>query len=485
MQWSSSSITLNPPPQLANIFSSSLSVSDWVPNLFSKPFEYYAIIQSLSSVLIEYNLSALNFTQGQMLLNFNCLFNGVVASNAIIYPKNSSMTDLYDKVFQGLQPYVLSTYIRYIVLEFFMGGFYQTRNANDLLFGYVDPLLVQISQLDPLSGGDPSVSTIVALAGNNMTYDDALQTPVSMYTGADNTDMVRMYHSVLGANYIAMEMQAFNGNYTYSYVASPWAENIPIYGTDSDINKPGLSESYNPPVYISDIYYQTNLSYSGENPVYNGVNAIRYRMSQASQLNCSQNPVNCLFYCNKYNGLINMSSVQKAPVFFSQNYFYNADPVIQNAVQIYLDSAHTQLAVPTIADDTYVDLEPYTGVNLGTTVRLQLNYEFAQDDLFSTSTVAMLPIYTLQRGTNFTDDQVDTVFGQLKTGLQIVSIGPIVCYILSGLMIVISVLSFKRFRRLKQEKEFFSPDNSFEVDEMRRKLRDSQRGEKNLDDEVQ
>jgi hypothetical protein len=367
--------------------------------------------------LTDYDTQALTFEQGSLLLSFNCLFNGVVAANALVYPKtnNQSLLNLFNATFQGLQPYVLTMYMRYITLELFMGGLFQTRDANSLLFGYTDPLLSIIQQLNPLAGGDPSVATTVALAGVNMTYEDALATPMVMNTGASDTSQVRMYQSVLGVNYIATPMAAFNGNETYTYLANPWANNITIYGTDSDINKPGLDESYQPPVLISDILFQTNLSYSGENPVYNGVNAIRFRMSNQTMAKCPVNEYNCQYYAYKWDGLINVSSSQKAPLFFSQRYLYGSDAQLQQAIEVYEDGDMTDLVVATMSDDTYLDLEPYTGVNIGTAFRLQLNYEFQADDLFSTSTYAMLPIFVLERATAFTDAQVKQYLFFLNT----------------------------------------------------------------------
>lgn len=416
----------------------------------------------------------MSFEQGNLLLSFNCLFNGVVAANALVWPKTNNQTylDMFNATFFGLDPYVLATYMRYIVLELFMGGAFQVRDMNSLLFGYEDPLLDIIKHLDPLQGGDPSVATTVALAGVNMTREDALQTPMSMNTGSADVSQVRMYESVLGVDYIATPVAAFNGNETYTYLSNPWLNKITLYGTDSDINKPGLDINYQPPVLITDILFQVNLSYSGENITYNGINALRFRMAEETMQKCPINEFNCNYYANQWDGLINVSSIQKAPLFFSQRYLYGSDAQLQDAITIYLDENQTEIANATLSDDTFVDIEPYTGVNIGTAVRLQLNYEFQADDLFSTSTYAMLPIFVLERGTAFSDSQVDSVFGQLRTGLAVVADGPLVCYIMSAVMLLVTLFCLYRLRKMRRNAEQFENDSiDREGEDMRQGLR--------------
>lgn len=50
-----------------------------------------------------------------------------------------------------------------MTIEVGFGGFTQKRSANELLFGYEDPFLKNLKEMDPMLGGDPSIETKVAL----------------------------------------------------------------------------------------------------------------------------------------------------------------------------------------------------------------------------------------------------------------------------------------------------------------------------------
>jgi hypothetical protein len=47
----------------------------------------------------------------------------------------------------------------------------QRRSPRELIFGYEDPFLTQLKELDPLLGGDPSLTTLVALNEPNITAE--------------------------------------------------------------------------------------------------------------------------------------------------------------------------------------------------------------------------------------------------------------------------------------------------------------------------
>jgi hypothetical protein len=52
---------------------------------------------------------------------------------------------------------LLLEYIRFIAIEVGFGGISQERTVNELLFGYEDPFLKQLKEMDPMLGGDPSI----------------------------------------------------------------------------------------------------------------------------------------------------------------------------------------------------------------------------------------------------------------------------------------------------------------------------------------
>jgi hypothetical protein len=62
-------------------------------------------------------------------------------------------------------------YIRFVTIEVGFGGLTQERTVNELLFGYEDPFLKTLKEMDPMLGGDPSIEAMVALNEPNATLE--------------------------------------------------------------------------------------------------------------------------------------------------------------------------------------------------------------------------------------------------------------------------------------------------------------------------
>jgi len=58
---------------------------------------------------------------------------------------------------------------------------------------------------------------------------------------------------------------------------------------------------------------------------YNGVDSFRYSLSQDFMKNKTENPDNAKYYMDRWNGLLNITSVKLAPLFVSKMYFLDAD----------------------------------------------------------------------------------------------------------------------------------------------------------------
>jgi len=82
-------------------------------------------------------------------LNFDGLFNPVMVQYSFLYPKNNMIQNFTER-FPGVPPYLLNTYLRYVMLEISFGGVAQQRRVHDLLWGYEDPFLVELKEKDPL-----------------------------------------------------------------------------------------------------------------------------------------------------------------------------------------------------------------------------------------------------------------------------------------------------------------------------------------------
>ena len=86
---------------------------------------------------------------------------------------------------------------------------------------------------------------------------------------------------------------------------------------------------------------------------------------------------------------------------------------------MYSDQNQTQKISSSADDELYIDIEPYSGVAVGVSANLQVNYEFTQDDLFTNPNYALLPIVITSRVMSFSDDQVRiSRFNNLLTNID-------------------------------------------------------------------
>lgn len=411
LQWSNSTISQRVPEMLTGSFTPSMTIADWYPDLVPQAFEYLPVLKRLERNFGN-DTSAIQpipYDIANQILTFDTLYNEVTIQMVFISFRNQDW-DWFEDVLFGVKPYPLVLYFRYVMMELAFGGFGQTRSVGDMLWGYNDTFLTGIKNKSPLDSGDPSLNNLVTLAGPNCTAPDSYQFTASMYTGTNDSSLTRHFISINDLSFINYNHVYFNGNETVSEFISPWAGNITLEGTDGVINTPGLDTSDNVTIYISDLNFQSSLTYSGNTQDYSNLQSYRYILPPQALQNSTNNPNNTMWYSDKWDGLINISLIHRAPLFVSKGHFLDVDPFIQNAVKMYTDSSLTTPITSSDADNLYVDIEPYSGGAVGTSASLQINYEYKQDPLFASLNYAMLPIMLTQRSMGFTDDQVNKNF---------------------------------------------------------------------------
>lgn len=125
---------------------------------------------------------------------------------------------------------------------------------------------------------------------------------------------------------------------------------------------------------------------------YGLITANRYKIPQSLMQNKTNNPFNANYFSDRWNGVLNQTSINKAPLFYSKAFLMDADAELQNAVKVYQQLDKLYPMQPNIAFDIFIDVEPITGTCLGAVLLLQLNVELQKDDLFPTYNYAMLPV---------------------------------------------------------------------------------------------
>jgi len=135
----------------------------------------------------------------------------------------------------------------------------------------------------------------------------------------------------------------------------------------------------------------------------NGIKTYRYRVDPKEFYNATLNAANAKFYQYKYNGLLNLTTVVGAPVFFSKGHFLDADPSLFEYIE--------NMTMPDPAvDDIYIDVEPITGVAFVTYKMSQINIHvgaLVQEQLIVNMTRQWIhPLIVVSQNSRLVDSQI-------------------------------------------------------------------------------
>ncbi|KAL4446619.1 hypothetical protein ABPG74_005557 [Tetrahymena malaccensis] len=352
----------------------------------------------------------LNYDQLTQLLGFDYLFSGTRQIQMFLIDSNFEANYFFS------EPSQIRDYLRWIT-AFTAFGLTQTRKANDLLSGYQDDFLYQIATMNPQAGGDPSTGYMLNFNDINMTDTKQFQQQ-AMYTGKSDYNMVRQYQQVNGLEYVSFLKPSFDGFQVSQNFVTPWAKNIPIVGTDAGSNQPDVGKHTNLPIFVTTVYTGGYVENTGKEEDFHGINTYKYMISGCIMRNASVCSQNSDVYSYYYDYSINLTSILQAPVFNTKTHMYQMQPNMSERIILYNKDGNLQY--PNEWDDTYMLVEPYTGVSLGITLNLQGVLLFEPDLLFNKiKEPVMIPFFYVYRSGNFTQAKIDDIYGALKAGLLI------------------------------------------------------------------
>ena len=127
------------------------------------------------------------------------------------------------------------------------------------------------------------------------------------------------------------------------------------------------------------------------------------------------------------------------PFHVSKNNFYSCPSNWSQLVKVYDEKFNYEVKASP-ADDTVLKVEPNTGTLFFGTVRLQTNYHFVNDILFSPGD-RMIPVTNIIREGSIDESTVDELLGDLRFALKMEK----VFMILASIMIPLS-LGFITYR---------------------------------------
>ncbi|XP_076006773.1 lysosome membrane protein 2a isoform X2 [Genypterus blacodes] len=317
---------------------------------------------------------------------------------------------------------LISILLRSISVELFM-----TRTVHEILWGFEDPLLKKIHGLKP------DVDEHFGLMWKkNGTHEGEFV----FYTGE--------------ANYMDYgKIDTWNGLREMSW----WSSNQSnmINGTDGAVFHPLLSRNELLYIFAADLCRSIHLGYVEDVEV-KGIQAYRFAPPADVLMSPKDNPANEGFCVPAGDclgtGVLKVSVCREgAPIVVSFPHFYQADPKYINAVD--------GLSPNKEEHETYLDLQPTTGVPIRACKRAQLNVILKRYPGFPTTRFineTIFPIMFVNETATIDDDSAS----QMRTLLLIVTLVsnfPLLIVGLGLILLLVLVVLFCRNRQKKTAKD--------------------------------
>jgi len=146
-----------------------------------------------------------------------------------------------------------------------------------------------------------------------------------------------------------------------------------IHGTDATSFSPFMvPDSTDRPnileAWVSDINRTAPLAHTSDVTV-KGINLRRYTIAASSLLNSTMNPDNAAFRMNGPSGVLDLTSANSGvPIMLTKPHFLDTDSSVSSLIQ--------GMSAPNRDDhDTYIDVEPLSGIMMNGAKRLQINVD--------------------------------------------------------------------------------------------------------------
>uniref|UniRef100_A0A0B7ADR5 Lysosome membrane protein 2 n=1 Tax=Arion vulgaris TaxID=1028688 RepID=A0A0B7ADR5_9EUPU len=316
------------------------------------------------------------------------------------------------------------------VIEIVFVGFgekvFQKYTVHDLMWGYPDKILAEVNKWAKDHKHNFSVPDMIGLFYNKNNSNDGLY---QIYSGLDG---VQDYGEIV----------TWNGKSKLDY----WNSEITnmINGSDGTIYPPFVDSSETKYLFSSDLCRSLGLVYKNTVNI-KGIDLDQFVAPDIMFANVTVNPYNAGFCSPPGNclpsGLLNVSVCRKyAPVIMSMPHFLGCDEDTVNGV-IGLNPSREE-------HESYIDIEPRTGVAMNVGKKLQVNALVESITGFSTTDnikTVVLPIIWLNESAMISDGDASDFKSQvtdkikLTQGVQYGLIGLGVVLIIIVIIIIIRI----------------------------------------------
>ncbi len=321
-----------------------------------------------------------------------------IPDNYISNPHHIYRDGLFNSELEGIYAWIRNstdTWLKNIVgfqMQNMSGGLVTTRTVEEWLFTARDPL---ISAVDP----EQAAVNIFSNCSNETEAEEENVDRFTIYTGQDDISK-------------AKQIIEFNGEDEIS----TWATPMDVGGSDGTQFAPGLSlEDDTLEVFQPDLLRKVEFKLS-ETVQMHGIDMFRYKLSEDTFKPSPE------FYMDT-EGLANLSLEYGIPAYLSKPHFLDADSSVRNAI-IGMNPDPDK-------HETYIDVEPITGITMNVRGRLQINFKVAPTDLWYTNIQEIYaPILWVEKEAEIPENDANQFTGDLYGAL---ALKPIVFFIFLGI----------------------------------------------------
>ena len=303
-----------------------------------------------------------------------------------------------------------------------------TRKVHDLLWGYEDPLLAEMSKLREEIPGlktfIPPLSSTVSLQSNN-----TLQGRTVIHTGAKDIQNLEQWKSWKGKDHVDLWLTKYANM---------------LNGTDGRQFAPRVKKSDNIYIFVIQLCRSLYITYDRELKDQD-IDVYLFAIPQELFLNGSVNPDNAAFYPNGFlpTGILDPRKCQGggvlSPVFISAPHFYLGDPsLVDGVVGVKPNKEKHQFSF---------DVEPNMGVITSNDIRLQVNVLIESvKDITETASVrkVYVPVMWFQESATLDSDTTALFRNDIIIPMEIFHDVEIALICLGALLVLIAMIIFCR-----------------------------------------
>ena len=187
--------------------------------------------------------------------NVSGLYNPTIQQNIWLQYDSSGWSNIFTN-FNALQ------YFRYVALNFGYGGLFTATSPNDQINGgvYTNDILGRHFKTPVYMGGDKAINLVLAVDKPVSTYPPS--NSISFFTGEGDATLTRQLGLWQGLEYATIKCNEYTdiSNVKQS-TCNPWAEQVPVSGTDGLQFQPNLSESDTLSVFNADLQRTVKYTY--------------------------------------------------------------------------------------------------------------------------------------------------------------------------------------------------------------------------------